>query len=86
MDDAQDLALSEFPGIIATGVYDAATLRPSVSCVKLENIDRRTLIWHRRRPEYWYGIFYLPTFWLTAGFGLGLVWSLWKDRKTLRII
>ena len=34
---------------------------------------------HRRRPEYWYGVAWLPEFWLTVVLGVGLVWSVWRD-------
>ncbi|HEY3322503.1 MAG TPA: hypothetical protein VGP72_18725 [Planctomycetota bacterium] len=40
-------------------------------------------IWHRRRPEYWWGIAWLPEFWLTVVFSVGLVWSVWRDRRSL---
>ena len=39
------------------------------------------LILHRRRPEYWWGLAWLPEFWLTAVFAAVLVWSVWRDRK-----
>jgi WD40 repeat protein len=39
-------------------------------------------IWHRRRPEYWWGVAWLPEFWLTALFAGALVWSVWRDRKS----
>ncbi|MCY3024006.1 MAG: WD40 repeat domain-containing protein [Planctomycetota bacterium] len=37
-----------------------------------------------RRPEYWWGIAWLPEFWLTLVFAAGVVWSVYKDRSTLR--
>lgn len=40
-------------------------------------------IWHRRRPEYWWGIAWLPEFWLTAFFAVALIWSVWRDRYKL---
>jgi hypothetical protein len=40
-------------------------------------------IWHRRRPEWWWGVAYLPEFWFTIIFGFGLVWSVWRDRRGL---
>ena len=39
-------------------------------------------IFHRRRPEYWWGVARLPEFWLTVLFAGALVWSLRRDRKT----
>jgi hypothetical protein len=38
-------------------------------------------VWHRRRPEYWWGVAWLPEFWLTVVFGALLVWSLRRDWK-----
>jgi len=32
-----------------------------------------------RRPEYWYGVAWLPEFWLTVALGVGLVWSICRD-------
>jgi len=42
---------------------------------------RDNTIWHRRRPEYWWGVAWLPEFWLTALFAGALGWSVWRDRK-----
>ncbi len=38
---------------------------------------------HRRRPEQWYGIFWLWEAWAVLAFGIGLAWSAWKDWKRL---
>ncbi|MCY3021699.1 MAG: hypothetical protein NTW87_22025 [Planctomycetota bacterium] len=40
-------------------------------------------LWRRRRPEYWWGVAWLPEFWLTAVFAGAFVWSVWRDRKSL---
>ena len=40
-------------------------------------------IWQRRRPEYWWGVAWLPEFWLTALFAGALVWSVWRDWKRI---
>jgi len=42
------------------------------------------VIWHRRRPEWWWGIFWLWEFWLTAAFAALFVWSVWRDRRVFR--
>ena len=47
--------------------------------------DTRTLVWRRRRPEWWWGVFYLWEFWLTAAFAALFAWSVWRDRKSLRL-
>ncbi len=41
-------------------------------------------LWHNRRPEWWWGIAWLPAFWATACFTLALAWSVRTDRRTLR--
>jgi len=41
----------------------------------------RARLWNRRRPEYWYGIAFLPEFWLTLIFTIALIWSLRRDWK-----
>ena len=40
-------------------------------------------LWGLRRPEHWWGIAWLPQFWLTILFACLLAWSVWRDRKTL---
>ena len=42
------------------------------------------VVWHRRRPEWWWGVFYLWEFWLTVLFAALLIWSILRDRKALR--
>jgi len=38
----------------------------------------------RRRPEPWWGLAWLPEFWLTLIFGCGLAWSVWRDQREWR--
>ena len=33
----------------------------------------------------WWGVFYLWEFWLTAAFAGLFVWSVWRDRRSLRV-
>jgi len=40
-------------------------------------------VWRRRRPEWWWGVFYLWEFWLTALFAAIFVWSVVRDRRAL---
>ncbi|HEY3321381.1 MAG TPA: hypothetical protein VGP72_12995 [Planctomycetota bacterium] len=51
--------------------------------VATDGPDGSLLVWSRRRPEYWWGIAWLPEFWLTVVFSAGLVWSVWRDRRSL---
>ena len=41
-------------------------------------------IYRRRRPEWWWGVFWLWEFWLTAAFAALLIWSIIRDRRALR--
>jgi WD40 repeat protein len=43
--------------------------------------DDPAVVWHRRRPEYWWGIAWLPEFWMTVLFAAALVWSVWRDTR-----
>lgn len=38
-------------------------------------------IWRLTRREQWWGVAWLPEFWLTVALSVGLVWSLWRDRR-----
>ena len=48
-------------------------------------VDRRfqVRLCRRQRFEYWWGLAWLPEFWLTILFAAGLVWSVWRDRRQL---
>ncbi|MGD0093164.1 MAG: WD40 repeat domain-containing protein [Planctomycetota bacterium] len=64
-----------------TYIHDA-TLSPN--CARIAIADRHRLkTFSRRRPEYWWGVAWLPEFWLTAVLALAFAWSVWQDRKTL---
>jgi hypothetical protein len=41
--------------------------------------NRRATIWKRRRPEWWWGVAWLPELWMTAAFTALLCWSLRRD-------
>ena len=40
-------------------------------------------IWRRRRPEWWWGVFYLKELWATALFAVLFVRSILRDRRML---
>jgi len=42
-------------------------------------------VYRRRRPEWWWGVFWLWEFWLTVAFAALLVWSILRDRKHFRV-
>jgi len=39
----------------------------------------RVAAWHKRRPEPWWGVAWLPPFWLTLLVVVAVPWSLWRD-------
>ncbi|MHC4198988.1 MAG: WD40 repeat domain-containing protein [Planctomycetota bacterium] len=41
-------------------------------------------LWRRTRPEWWWGIAWLPHFWLIAALALALAWSARRDMLQLR--
>ena len=46
--------------------------------------DDSISVWSKRRPEYWWGVAWLPEFWLVLISGIVLLWSVWRDRRDLR--
>jgi WD40 repeat protein len=43
----------------------------------------RAFVYHRRRPDYWWGLAWLPEFWLTLIFSGAFAWSIRRDRREL---
>jgi len=65
-----------------------------VTCVAFSPGGRRlalgtnlgeVLLWHRVRPEWWWGVFWLWEFWLAAALAGLFAWSVWRDRKVLAL-
>jgi WD40 repeat protein len=63
-----------------TRIWSAAWSRGGEALV-LGGEDGTAVVWHRRRPEYWWGVAWLPEFWLTALFAGALGWSVWRDGR-----
>ena len=40
-------------------------------------------IWKRRRPEPWWGVAWLPEFWISSVLLAGTCFSIWKDRQVV---
>lgn len=59
-------------------------LNPTCDEVSINYQDEVVEVWRRRRPEFWWGVAWLPEFWLTVVFAVLLVWSLVPDFRTLR--
>ena len=55
-------------------------------CSLLLETDSALLRLHRRRPEYWWGVAWLPEFWLTLLFAGAFVWSVVNDRRRFRAL
>ena len=52
--------------------------RIAVTCAK------SVVVYRRRRPEYWWGVAWLPEFWLTLVLTTALLWSLRQNRLNLK--
>lgn len=48
--------------------------------------DVGVFIYHRSRPEFWWGVFWLPEFYLAAVIAAGLLWSIVRDRRMARAV
>lgn len=46
--------------------------------------ERIATVWQLRRPLKWYGLVWLPEFWMAVVTGVGLGWSVWRDRREYR--
>ena len=58
----------------------SATFSPDGMRIVTASDDDTARVWkRRRRPEYWWGVAWLPEFWLTVALGVGLVWSIYQD-------
>lgn len=62
----------------------SAVFSPDGNEIVTASDDGSSCLLSRRRPEYWWGIAWLPEFWLTILFGIGLLWSLYRDFRMLR--
>jgi len=77
-------------GEVLTEIEDGGSARGPFTCLLIDN--GRCLVAHaadgvvcfrRRRPEWWWGVFWLWEFWLTAVFAGLFVWSVVRDRRAL---
>jgi len=82
--DARDLAiLDEWHGYFSASDFHA-TFSPNGRAVAFSGPGNISVsIYRRRRPEWWWGVFWLWEFWLTAALATAFVWSLVADRRRL---
>jgi WD40 repeat protein len=64
-------------------IFHWAVWSPDGTWLLVAKADEGIAVWHRRRPEYWWGIAWLPEFWLTVLFAGAFAWSVWRDRKRM---
>ncbi len=65
-------------------VYSAA-YSPDGKRIVTASADKTARVWEHRRPEQWWGVAWMPEFWLTLVLGVALVWSLIRDRRTFKV-
>ena len=71
--------LSDHDGEIACAAFAASGRRFATG-----GEDKTVRIYRRRRPEWWWGVFWLWEFWLTVAFAGLFVWSVVRDRRALK--
>ncbi len=62
----------------------SAAFSPGGKRIVTASYDKTARVWRRHRPEQWWGVAWMPEFWVTVGLGLGLPYSLWRDQGALR--
>ena len=56
---------------------------PDAEHMVVRTDDMHAYLYRRRRPEWWWGVFWLWEFWLTAALAAIFVWSVVRDRRRL---
>ena len=64
-------------------IVNSAAFSPDGYRIVTASADYMARVWRRVRPEWWYGVFWLPQFWFAALFAVGFAWSLLRDYKKL---
>ncbi len=59
-------------------------ISPDGSQILADYSETEMALWRRRRPEWWWGVAYLPEFWLTLVFALAFLWSVRRDWGELK--
>ena len=74
------LATGRCVGVLKHG-GDVVSVFVSSSGDRIVTTSDACRLWYCRRPEEWWGIFWLWEFWAAVFFGGLLLWSLWRDRR-----
>ena len=61
-----------------------ACFSPDGQRIATASWDKSAKLWQRRHPDHFWGVAWLPEFWLTAALAVLLLWSLWRDRRAMR--
>lgn len=76
-----DPLILETPG---TGYINSVAFAPDGKKLVLASLDKTARIYIRRRPEWWWGYFWLPQTWLAMVIFVCFAWSWRKDQRELR--
>jgi len=66
----------------STPFYGTVSFSPDGNWIVGAN-SLEVVIYRRRRPEWWWGVFWLWEFWMTAASAGLFVWSVVRDRRAL---
>ena len=62
-----------------TSRISSVAFSPDGQRIVTASLDRTARVWRRVRPEWWYGVFWLPQFWAVALLAPVFLWSLRRD-------
>ena len=65
------------------GYHNCASATANGQFIATASEDHRVTVWSRRRPEYWWGLAWLPEFWLTLVVSAAFAWSAWRERTAI---
>ena len=60
-----------------------AAFSPCGNAIVAVGHDNAVRIYRRRRPEWWWGVFWLTEFWATVFLAGLFAWTVWRDRRAL---